>query len=213
MKRHCIRSANILLSLLSVSVSSLTHLALAEEPIYKLEESWEIRIRAADSDIQAPQVTTVLTPDSQESGSYFVFNLNHGTQPEFSAGSMQVHCWRFDETFASNLPLDFGLLRPGQEHVTWTQSLELRDGMLFYLIKDGSSRTWGNFGGEEALRISMPSSLQNLNGYSITETVAGSEVGFAGNRVDSLVLQSVKYYGKNGLIKQTSGPVIVHQSQ
>ena len=213
MKRSSIFPTKTFLTLFTALVTCLAHPTSAEEPIYRLEESWEIKIRAADSDIQAPQVTTVMTPDSQQNGHYFVFNLNHATQPEFSGGSMQVHCWQFDELFAYNLPLEFGFLRPGEESVTWTQCLELRDGNLIYTITDGSSRTWKDFGGEEALRISMPSSLQNLNGYSSDETVSGSEVGFAGNRVDRLVLKSVKYYGKHGLVKQTFDPVVVHQSQ
>jgi len=213
MKPSSICSTKQFLTLLTASVLSFSYAASAEEPIYKLEESWEIKIRAADADIQAPQVSTVMTPDSRQNGDYFVFNLNHATQPEFSGGSMQVHCWQFDELFAYNLPLEFGFLRPGEESVTWTQCLELRDGNLIYTVGDGSSRTWGDFGGEEALRISMPSSLQDLNGYSSDETVSGSEVGFAGNRVDRLVLNSVKYYGKNGLVKQTTDPIVVHQSQ
>jgi len=213
MKRNAACSVQKFLSLLTVFALSTHHAASAEEPVFKIEESWEIKIRAADSEIQAPQVTTVMTPHSEEDGNYFVFNLNHATQPEFSDGSMQVHCWHSDSLFDYNSPLNFGFLRQGTEYVAWTQCLELRDGNLIYTVTDGSSLTWGAFGGEDALRITMPSSLQNLNGYLIEDTVSSSEVGFAGNRVDRLALKSVKYYGTHGLVKQTADPIVVHESK
>lgn len=213
MKQNAVCLTQKFLMLLTVFGLSFHHAASAEEPIVKVEESWEIKIRAADAEIQAPQITTVMTPHSEEDGDYFVFNLNHATQPEFSDGSMQVHCWKSDELFAYNLPMNLGFLRQGTENVSWTQCLELRDGNLIYSVTEGASLTWGDFGGEESLRITMPSSLQNLDGYSTDDTVSASEVGFAGNRVDRLVLKSVKYYGAHGLVKQSTDALVVHESK
>ena len=41
----------------------------------------------------SPQITIVFGPADPESQTHAVFELNHGTQPSYQAGGMQLQVW------------------------------------------------------------------------------------------------------------------------
>jgi len=102
------------------------------------------------------------------------------------------------------------MAQPG-EIVGWTQSMELDDGVLVFEVTDGSSSTWGSFGGQGYLKIYMYTSLTNLNGYSPTVSVNNSGIGYAANRVQLLVLRRVRLITSTGEVLEDTTARVVHQ--
>jgi hypothetical protein len=82
-------------------------------------------------------------------------------------------------------------------------------GALSFDIVNGSSMTWGSFGGGD-LHVSLPTELANLNDYNPAVSVGNSGVGYAGNRVISLVLRAVRVYSNDGLIAEDNQPKQVY---
>src|SRR3954469_18763600 len=71
--------------------------ALADSnKVVSVEEHWELQLSQPDSELSAPQVTMVMSPKHDVSGTYFLFTLNHVTQPEYQPGGMQVQAWDGD---------------------------------------------------------------------------------------------------------------------
>jgi hypothetical protein len=126
------------------------------------------------------------------------FELNHRNLPEFEAGGMQVQLWEGEWPLQSRKFPHDGILSNDGESIMWTQALELSDNRVTFEVIDGSSQTWGNFGGQGYLRASRTLILDNLNGYDSDISVAHSGVGFAANRVDALVLREVRRYTADG---------------
>jgi hypothetical protein len=77
-------------------------------------------------------------------------------------------------------------------------------------VSDGSSQTWGAFGGEGYLRAAVATDLTDLGGYDPGVSVENSGVGFAGNRVASLVLKRVRLYTAVGLLAEVPLEHVVH---
>lgn len=159
--------------------------------VVKVEEEWELIVSEPESGRGAPQVTAVLSPFGNLDGLYAAFELNHQSQPSYADGGLQLQVWN-----ASDVPLATRTQKDGQtlasagETVTWTQSISLSNGQLTFDI-NGSSATWGHFGGP--LSATVATSLSSLNSYNPLVSVNNSGVGFASHRVTSLKLKKVKY--------------------
>ena len=59
----------------------------------RIEEDWEVEIGTPEPAGNAPQIINVFSPRQSLSGAYAVFEVNHSTQPTYSAGGMQLQCW------------------------------------------------------------------------------------------------------------------------
>src|SRR5262245_56629729 len=165
--------------------------AWAEGPrVVSVEEHWELHIGQPDSNSSAPQVTMVMSPTGDLASTYFLFTLNHSNVPDFTPGGMQVQFWDGTNLVEHHVANERNTLIHDEEVLTWVQRLSLEDGTLTFKIVDGSSETWGSFGGHD-LTISTPSSLTGLNSYLPAVSLNESGVGYAENRVVSLVLKKL----------------------
>ncbi len=61
--------------------------------ILRVEEDWYILVGDPDPDVDAPQIVSIFGPENPLTGIHSVFELNHGTQPDFADGGMQLQCW------------------------------------------------------------------------------------------------------------------------
>ena len=166
-----------------------------------VEEDWQLRIQDPAPDVQGPQLTCIISPTGDLNGTYSAFDLNHQSLPSFRGGGMQLQVWHGDAPdIAQNPPTNDALWHEG-ETVAWTQRMAVSDGVLSFQVVNGSSETWGAFGGESLVNA-LPTTLTNLNNYSPQVSVTGSGIGFASNRVKSLVLQKVRYYSRAGLLRE-----------
>jgi hypothetical protein len=177
--------------------------------VIRVEEDWELVVGDPDPDSCAPQVTSVMSPVADVNVAYAAFDINHHSQPSFRPGGLQLEVWNNNEPLLSDNDPEVDTLRHAGETIRWTQQMSLNDGVLTFAITGGTSDTWGAFGGGERLQASVGTSLANFNGYSSSVSVANSGVGFAGNRVQSLVLKRVRKYSAAGLISEDSSAKVV----
>jgi len=184
--------------------------AYGADDLICVEEDWELKVIAPDPNLQAPQVTTIISPSGDLDGIYAAFDLNHQSLPRFKGGGMQLQLWQGAAPQESqNADTNASLLHEG-ETVTWTTRMVVFEGYLAFQIRHGHSETWGDFGGEDFTTI-LETNLCNLNDYNTEVTLASSGIGFAANRVQSLKLNAVRYYGRNGLQYEDNSPHVLHQ--
>jgi hypothetical protein len=179
--------------------------------VVKVEEHWELQLGQPDTESSAPQITMVMSPVAGLDDSYFLFTLNHHTDPNYGAGGMQVQRWSGDELSDSRLGNEEGALSQDQEVVTWVQQISVEDGYLKFRVHDGASQTWGSFGGDD-LSLSVPTTLQNLNHYRPGTSIAETQVGYAENRVGSLVLTKLVWVTEDGTVYVQNAPIPVDMS-
>ena len=185
------------------------HAGQPSNDVIRVEEDWELVVGETDPQFCAPQVTSVMSPVADVNVAYAAFDINHHSQPNFRPGGLQLQVWNNNEPLLSDNDPEVDTLHHQGETIRWTQQMSLHDGVLTFAITGGTSDTWGAFGGGERLRASVGTSLANFNGYDSNVSVANSGVGFAGNRVQSLVLKRVRMYSAEGLISEDSSPKVV----
>jgi len=166
--------------------------------IVRVEEDWELHIGTSHPGTAAPQVTCSISPFSHLNGVHAAFDLNHQSQPNFSAGGMQLQIWDGEYALEDTRFRDFELLSTDDETIKWTQVMELNGGTLRFRIEDGESTTWGEFDHSDNLQLLVPTDLENLNSYHPDISVANSGVGYASNRVHCLILKRVRCYTSTG---------------
>ena len=165
--------------------------------IVRVEEDWELVVDTPDANNVAPQVTCAISPTGQLNSLYATIEFNHQSQPDFVAGGMQLQLWNGESPVSTHkYPNNAVMSQPG-ETVSWTQAMTLTGGNLVYSVVNGESVTWGSFGWA-CLHVSAASDLPNLNGYDANVSVQNSGVGFASNRVQSLVLKAVRLVTSTG---------------
>jgi hypothetical protein len=176
------------------------HISPTTLQVVRVEEDWRLDVGEPDARVTAPQITTAISPQGDLSGVHAIFNLNYQALENFAPGGMQLQVWN------GLTPITWYRLRPDEElqtpgeRVTWTQVMQRQNDGLVFRIENGNSTTWGTFGGTNLLTEKVSTSLANLNRYDPTTSVENSGVTFAGNRVDSLVLERVRIYTSDGQV-------------
>ncbi|MBN1393884.1 MAG: hypothetical protein JW959_02550 [Pirellulales bacterium] len=202
---RCLAAAAILAAVASI--------ALAEEPqITRIEEDWELVIGEPSPDSDAPQVTCAISPMSGMDSHSATFVVNHHDVPAFAAGGLQLQAWNGEELLASQLAPNQAVLATPGETIRWTQVMQKTDDGLEYQVINGSSTTWGEFGGEGSIKLAVSAPIADLNAYSPANSVEHSGVSYAGHRVQSLVLKKIRAYTDEGLLAEDADPRVVHSS-
>lgn len=199
---------------LPLALTLIAVLALLSAPaaswaqdVVEIEEHWELTVGRPDTNRCAPQVTLVMSPENGMENDYFLFLLNYSSIPEFSAGGVQLQHWKGAQVVATAGSTSVAVLRYEQEKITWTQKLRIEDGLLTLDIDDGQSQTWGSFGESGILRFSVPTTLTRLNDYQPRISIEESGIGFAGNRVSSLVLRKLVWTTSDGEVHELVSPI------
>ncbi len=204
------RSFGWLLILLCLATWASEAPAQTAPKIVRVEEDWELVVGEADPAINAPQITTVISPVCTVDWLHAAFELNGQSLPEFVAGGMQLQLWDGEKPVTEQkYPAPEELAQPG-EVVSWTQCMEVGDGQLTFEIINGHSTTWGNFGGQGYLKTSICFPQDDLEYYDPYVSVANSGVGYAANRVQSLALKRVRIFLSTGEQWEDTTPRIVH---
>jgi len=163
-------------------------------PTYdRIEEDWEIVVNEPDPATNAPQLINVISPTWHLLGQYSVFEVNHITQVDYQAGGWQLQRWNGDTYQANRTSTPAAVLSTTGETLHYTLAMSVNDGVLKFMLLNGTSQSWGNFGGSsEQLSVNAP--VSNLNGYRTSLSVSNARVGFAGHRVGRFALKEVRYY-------------------
>jgi hypothetical protein len=195
-----------------LSMAAFAAPAQADSPrVISVEEHWELRLAEPDPDRSAPQTTMVMSPTGDVNGVHFLFTLNHNTVPDYAPGGMQVQLWDGGQFVQSNTAQNGKALDRSEELVTWTQKISVQSGQLSFQICDGTSETWGTFGGSN-LSLTAATSLASLNTYRPSVSLAESQVGYAQNRVGSLTLTKLIWVTDDGQTHEQDAPIPIDTS-
>ena len=208
MVRHSLRAAHLpsmffgLAPLLFFACSTAS-----AADVVLIEEHWELHVGGPDAARSAPQVTMVLSPTDNVEDDFFIVTLNHWSYPKFSAGGIQVQRWHNEDCYdvaqcGSQTPLS-----NDEEVIRWVQRISLVDGNLKFEVVNGSSQSWGTFGGNGELQLTHPTELTRLNAYRPAVSIEQSGIGYAGNRVSSLVLNRLEWQTVDGEEHELIAPI------
>ena len=207
MKRRFSRISDATLVLALTSCLTIVAPAAAESSkVISVEEHWELRISQPDNERSAPQITMLMSPIGNVEGTHFLFTINHSTVPEYAPGGLQVQQWEGDELAQDRAVRDGEALNSSEEVVRWTQRLTVYEGSLIFQVVSGQSATWGAFGGD-SLKLSRDTSLTALNSYRPAVSLTESQVGYAENRVVSLVLTKLVWVTEDGQVHEQNAPI------
>jgi|tagenome__1003787_1003787.scaffolds.fasta_scaffold20675724_1 hypothetical protein len=165
--------------------------AVAQDIVH-VEEDWELVLGGPDATVCGPQVAITMSPTSDISDIFFTLEINHRSAPYWTPGGITMHQWQGEQRIQSLDRADRSIMQTDGETVKWTQVLDVNGGALKFQIKNGSSTTWGPWGitGNFKLVTGWPSG--NLNSYTPDVSVSQSGVAYAGNRVKSLSIKSLR---------------------
>ena len=195
-----LHALGLLLAVFCTSANAANH-------VVKVEESWELSVGEPNDSRNAPQVTMAMSPSESLNSDYFVYELNHKTQPNYSAGGMQVQRWFNDKHESTYQGPQTAELSTTGEVVSWTQSLSVENGKVTFDVIDGQSQTWGSFGNASHLRATAVTGQQNLDSYRANISISESGIGYAGNRVASLILKRIRWTMDDGKTYELNAPI------
>ncbi len=181
-----------------------------ERSIVRIEEDWELVIGEPSPNSDAPQVTCAISPLSDMNSYSATFVVNHREVPAFAAGGLQLQTWNGENLLASRRAPNQAVLDTPGEVIRWTQVMKKTANGVEFEVLGGTSTTWGNFGIDGTMKLSVAAPIPDLNGYSPENSVEHSGVSYAGNRVQSLVLKRVRAYTDEGLLAEDANPRVVH---
>lgn len=177
--------------------------------VVRVEEDWQLQVATPDPVSDAPQLTCLISPVGDIRSIHAAFELNQRSLPYFSAGGLQLQLWNGESPQGNVQAAATEIMGQPDEIVTWTQSMEIVGGVLKFAVTNGHSTTWGDFGGDGLLKIDVPTTLTNLNLYDPQVSVDNSAVGYAANRVTSLVLKRVRVVTSTGEVAEDTTPRVV----
>lgn len=182
--------------------------AQTSDPVWQVEEQWELVVAQPDAGTAGPQVSCTISPSNSLSGHYATFDLNHRASPTFAAGGVHLHTWSGDTRLGTISRQSGLLLNTTGETLTWKMIMSVQAGVLIFDIDSGNSSTWGAFG--STILSSIPTTLTDLDGYSPEVSVENSGIGFASNRVTSLKLKKVIYRRLSGAVTEDNTIRVLH---
>lgn len=175
--------------------------------IVKVEERWSVEVGQPNLVANAPQISMIMSPHADLDYDFFVFLINHRTQPSYAPGGSQVQLWDGDFVEDYRNHTNESPLNQDGEVITWTQVMSVDSGTVSFEVRDGSSQSWGGFGGQGLLKTSVTTGQSNLNTYSPVNSIQQSSIGFAGNRIVSLTLEQITWHLSDGRTYTQYAPI------
>lgn len=166
--------------------------------IIRVEEDWELIVSTPDPNRDAPQISTWMSPTSSLGGDYFGVDINHAQKVGHAGGGFQTKRMNASQLIEDRCSNIGAKLQVEGETVRWTQLLAIIEQDVVFAVKNGTSTSWGDFGGPDTL-IRTPISPRNLNGYDPNLSCESSGVGYALNRVALLKLLRIRLHTSQGI--------------
>lgn len=174
-----------------------------------IEEEWQLEVGTSNSAKSSPQVTTLISSTGDASGYHALLLVNHQGS---HGGGIQLQLWNGANLIATGEEELESLSNIG-EKIQWTTRMEVNNqGQLIVQVLNGSSTTWGKFGGKAGLVVSAPTSLSNLNGYDPNVTVANTGIDYGSQRVNKLVLRKIRVFTDNKKSVEQALERVVYQN-
>ena len=182
------------------------------EPVVRVEEDWVLVLYEPDDTADSPQFHTLMSPYDHTEYVFIQSSWNYWERPDFTSGGVQLQAWASDYCLWTEGYFGKSALSTDAEVITWTQALETNGEILTYAVENGSSQTWGLFGGE-SMKLSGYVHVADLAGYSPDLSAANSWVSYGTNRVEYLALKEVRYYSESGLLYSDTAPRVVYEME
>jgi hypothetical protein len=194
-------------ALLTLCGCLFSQASLADDnDVVEIEEHWELEVGGPDAGRSAPQVTMIMSPVDNLNGDFFALTINHWSYPDFEEGGYQLQRWHGEECQEAAHGARTNPIEQDGEVISWVQRISVNEGILKFHVLNGQSESWSQFGGEGFL-ISTPTSLSRLNNYRPGVSIEQSGIGYAGNRVSSLVLQKIRWKTADGEEHEMVAPI------
>ena len=181
------------------------------DPILQVEEDWEVRISTPETKATSPQIYVVISPYGNINNVHSIFELNHSTQPNYTAGGMQIQSWDGNHVLEHKKNTKTAKLSNVDEVIKFTLVMKIKNGNLVFEVTNGTSTTWGAFGGQGYLKTIIPTFPNDLNAYSPDLSILQSKIGFAKHRVKLFARNEVRKYSAAGLVSKETKQCVVHQ--
>lgn len=159
----------------------------------RVEESWVALIENPDELAGAPQIVNLISPDGSSDANFGLFEINHGSAPDFVSGGLQIQAWKNETLMQKTNSISGRVLTRKFDRFEYTVSMALVDGKLEYRLVSGKSKTWGNFAKDKNLSASTDSSVTLLDKYDRQYSVDNTLVNVAAHRIEALYQKEVKY--------------------
>lgn len=175
--------------------------------VVEITEHWALTVGGPDVPRSAPQVSMVMSATGDTESDYFLVTLNHWSSPSFLPGGVQAQHWRNDEVVNATHSQAHSPLDVDGETIRWAQRISLNDCVLQFDVINGSSASWGDFTNGDSLSLSTHTTLARLNSYLPAVSLNESGIGYAGNRVSSLVLERITWRDSEGEEYEMIAPI------
>jgi hypothetical protein len=192
------------LALASCLILPLASRAQSSDAPDRVEEDWELVIAQPAVFAEGPQMTTTMSPVADNSVTFVAFNLNYADTP-YRPGGLQVQVWAPKRIIAQSSQ-KIAQCNTANETISWTQSMKVSAGRIYYSITNGSSTTWSNFGQGSNLDVNYSTTLTDLTQYSPAYSAANSGAGWMPDHLSSMRLVRVRYYHGETLLSTDNSP-------
>ena len=189
---------NLLIGLFLIGIAQSIFAQDNTPQIVRVEEDWELIVSTPDPNRDAPQISTWMSPTNSLGGDYFGVDINHAQRAGHVGGGFQTKRMNASQLIEDRCGNIGSKLQVEGETIRWTQLLAIIEQDVVFAVKNGTSTSWGDFGGPDTL-IRTPISPRNLNGYDPNLSCESSGVGYALNRVASLKLLRIRLYTNQGI--------------
>lgn len=168
----------------------------------RIEEDWELVLLEPAPEQDSPQISTWMSPTESLDHEHFSADFNHAKRPDFTSGGFQTKAMNGESMISDRLSENGDNFNRNQETIRWTQRMELKEQSLRFCVVDGTSLSWGSFGGGGCtVQLNNPP-VSNLNDYSATKSASWAGVSFGANRVEKFKLKTVRFYVDNDLFAE-----------
>jgi hypothetical protein len=179
--------------------------------VVRVEEDWELVIGEPDANSAGPQIACTMSPFANINDTHFTLEINHRSVPWWSPGGISIHQWTGEWRQQSFDRADRSVMQTNDEVVRWTQAMFVESGKLTFMVKDGTSTTWGPFGFSSMFKLQTSWGVNNINSYTPDVSAALSGAAYASNRVKRLRLLQVRATLSDGTVITDNSERIVHE--
>jgi hypothetical protein len=209
-----IMTVRFLMTLCAITTYSLlSNQAIAQELVVdRVEEDWVIYIANPDQEIGAPQITNVIAPVPSTDGAFGMLELNHGSQPNFKNGGLQIQSWVGDRNIAYQSSLKTGRLDRDYDKVEYTVAMQVAGDAVRFSVKAGRSKSWGQFA-RDGLFADAEMKDANLSNYDPQFSVDNTTINVGAHRVAVMAQIQTRYFSGDQLVKKDETPRVLHRFQ
>jgi hypothetical protein len=171
-----------------------------ESEIYLIQEDWEMVVSEPDAATVSPQVTFFTSPSVNSDTTYFQLQMNYAADDGFSPGGFHVAAVKNGQMVDEARSGTQSVLASNGDVIRWTSVMAVINNQLLYAVTNGHGNEWGAFGGPDYLVTMTSTGMADLSEYNPQQSIDSVDIGFGANRVQSVILRTVRAYYQDGRV-------------